>query len=96
MMIEGNHPPTERGDMPAKYTVLDGDRRYKQVQWGRAKMPICQAPMIDSHILHCDKYGEYDSPTTQGPWADLCYEHVLKFAPLGCTIGSHRIPTVKS
>jgi hypothetical protein len=73
-----------------RFTVLDGDRRFKRIDWGPATLPPCQAHLIDSHVV-CDEPGEFDSPTIQGPWADLCYKHAERFAPKGSTSGYHRI-----
>lgn len=76
-----------------KFTVLDGERRYKRISWGPAPLPPCQAHLIDGSI-DCSKEGEYDSPTTAGPWADLCATHAIEFAPAGTSLGYHRV-TVK-
>lgn len=82
--------------MPAKYTVLEGDRRYKQIEWGSAALPPCQVDLAMTLMFPCDKAGEYDSPTTQGPWADLCAEHAVLCAPLNQQLGYHRIQKVRA
>jgi hypothetical protein len=78
----------------AQFTALDGDRRYKQIDWGPATLPPCQAPYIEAGV-ECDRAGEFDSPTIQGPWADLCAEHALRYAPPNQSLGFHRIKQEK-
>jgi hypothetical protein len=73
------------------YTELPGDRRFKQIAWGSGPLPPCQAPYIDWDVSECDKPGEYDSPTVDGPWADLCDNHAEQFCPKNTSIGFHRI-----
>ena len=80
--------------MSAKFTTLDDERHYKQIDWGPASLPPCQAPLIE-HGVECDKEGEYDSPTKAGPWADLCHQHVLQFAPPRQSLGFHRKKQVR-
>lgn len=78
--------------MPAKYTILEGDRRYKQIDWG-GPMPECQAHLMPGGgRLECPNPGDLDSPTTAGPWADLCSDHAILHAPRGTQAGFHRIP----
>lgn len=83
----------ERGEPAMKtkqYTILDGDRRFKQIEWGSAPLPKCQG----SHwapYTYCPNPGEFDSPTNDGPWADLCRHHAEQICPKGSTIGYHRI-----
>lgn len=72
----------------AKFTNVD-DRRYKQIEWGPAALPPCDAPFIDD--VECDKPGEFDCPTPHGPWASLCEHHEKAFATKGHQIGFHRI-----
>lgn len=73
--------------MADRYTQLD-NRFYKQIHWG-AELPPCQAAFLGAP--ECDQPGEYDTPTTQGPWADLCSKHTRQFAPPNTKIGYHRI-----
>lgn len=78
--------------MPKKYTLLDGERRFKQIEWGSAAMPPCQAPMMSGpHPIRCEKEGEFDTPTKDGPWADLCEDHVIQFTHDHIMIGYHRL-----
>jgi len=76
----------------SRYTELEGERRFKQIEWGSGALPPCQAPMIpQGGVLQCDRPGEFDSPTTEGPWADLCDKHAERFCPKNTSIGFHRI-----
>ena len=77
--------------MAKRFTVLEGERRYKQIDWG-STLPPCQAHLMpDGGRLECPDPGEYDSPTVHGPWADLCEEHAVLHAPAGTSAGFHRI-----
>lgn len=79
-----------------QYTVLDGDRRFKQTDWGSAPLPGCQAHLMSTRSLEgpCSLPGEFDSPTKNGPWADLCRTHAAVFCPEHSTIGFHRVRKV--
>lgn len=72
------------------FTVLEGERRLKQIDWGPAPLPPCQAHLIEAGV-ECTKPGEFDSPTTSGPWADLCRDHVQQYAPANQSLGYHRM-----
>lgn len=74
-----------------KVTLLEGERRFKQVDWGSAELPPCQAPMMGHGVLQCKKPGEFDTPTKAGPWADLCEDHVISLTYEHIMIGFHRI-----
>lgn len=76
--------------MPKTYTTLDGDRRFKQIDWGSTPLPGCQAHLVTGNIP-CTGPGEFDSPTTDGPWADLCRIHAAIFCPGGSSLGFHRV-----
>ena len=73
-----------------KFTILDGDRRFKQTDWGTAPLPNCQADFLDTRIT-CNEPAEFDSPTQNGPWADLCRKHAEQFCPKGSSLGFHRV-----
>lgn len=77
----------------AGFTVLEGDRRYKQINWV-GPLPPCQHGLLPSYMdpSPCTKPGEFDSPTIYGPWADLCAEHAVTHSKPGSGLGYHRIP----
>ena len=77
--------------MGSKYTLVEG-RSFKQIDWGAAALPPCQAHLMTPGTPICSKPGEFDSPTLSTSWADLCRTHVEAYAPAGTTIGYHRIP----
>lgn len=72
-----------------KFTII-GERHYRQIDWG-GPLPPCQGHLIDRNRVECPKPGEFDSPTKDGPWADLCHEHVDLHAPPRTLSGYHRI-----
>lgn len=77
--------------MPSIYTTLTDNRRFKQIDWGPTQpIPGCQAHLINGNIP-CSGPAEFDSPTTDGPWADLCRDHAEAFCPAGSSIGFHRV-----
>lgn len=82
------HPHHRRILMPQTHTVIE-DRRYKRIEWGSAPLPPCQAGYMGED--ECTKPGEFDAPTPQGPWADLCEEHEKTLAKKGSELGYHRI-----
>lgn len=90
MMRESSEPKGANAVKAPKFTILDGDRRFKQTDWGKAPMPNCQADFLDTHIT-CHEPGEFDCPITNGPWADLCRTHAIRFSTPGSSLGFHRV-----
>lgn len=82
--------------MMAEYTVRPGNRRYKQIDWGKQVMPPCSHALIfqlDEPSDQCDKPGEFDTPTKYGPWTDLCEDHLIEHTFRDIQAGYHRIPS---
>lgn len=61
----------------------------KDIQW-TGEMPECQGGLIDLFGGSCHEPGEYDVPTVDGPWADLCKDHRAQYAT--GNMGTHRVP----
>lgn len=76
--------------MPVNYTLLEGDRRFKQIDWGHTALPTCKAEYLKPG-LKCEEPGEFDAPTPHGPWADFCRQHAEEFSTKNSSIGFHRI-----
>lgn len=73
-----------RRSQPKVYTEVKPGIQLKQVDWGTASLPPCD-------IMDCDGVGEFDTPTTHGPWASLCKSHTIELSPNPCGMGYHRI-----
>ena len=70
-----------------RYTQV-GTSRYKQIEWS-GTLPECQAKWL--LLGDCDKSGEFDAKTIDGPWADLCQGHVEEVGIKNSSMGYHRI-----
>jgi hypothetical protein len=74
---------------PAQYTELSHERKFKQLWDWAEEIPPCD-------IMDCDGVGEFDTPTSMGPWGNLCQTHTEQYCPHGSTMGYHRIPKEKA
>lgn len=76
--------------MSALFTRV-GTSHYKQIDWGSQPLPGCQAHLLrDWKTSICPNPGEFDCPTPEGPWADLCRVHAELFATHNSQLGFHR------
>jgi hypothetical protein len=75
--------------MPVRYTQV-GTSYYKRISYyDHRDIPPCQHHYIAGGTP-CSKPGEFDAPTSRGPWADLCLTHVEADATKESRMGFHR------
>ena len=76
-----------------EFTELPGERRFKKIDW-LGPLPPCQHHLIAGGPA-CSSDGEFDTPTKDGPWADLCQAHVELDTYPNIHIGYHRFMVVR-
>jgi hypothetical protein len=61
--------------------------RFKEAHEGSSIIMTVEHEIIFvDHVptcAFCDKPGLYDSPTTMGPWGNMCKEHWRQYSPTG-------------
>lgn len=71
-------------------------RKIKKINW-EGPLPKCDICTVRGYRPVRD--APYDTPTIDGPWANVCHTHLLQFSPRNCTlvakrvIGYHQPPT---